>query len=68
MFLAANSSIATLDTTEVSMESTWSVTYGEYIISCVGDSSKYELTIKNNDIALTFIRKVYRHAGLEGNN
>ena len=68
LFLAANSTIATLDNTEVSLESTWTVTYGDYILSCVSDDSKHELTIKNSDIALTFIRKVYRHSGLEGSN
>ena len=48
------------------MESDWSVQYGDAVLSNVAVDSKYEITVKTSDIALTFIRKVYRHAGVPG--
>ena len=66
LYLHGNSTIGILDDAEVSLASDWSVQYGDVVLSNAVVNSRYEITVKTSDIALTFIRKLYRHSGVQG--
>ena len=63
----ANETTAILDGTLVSMEESWSVSFGNDIVlsNYAKKGDKHEIIVETKDLFITFIRKVYTVAVLE---
>lgn len=63
--LNSNSTSATLDNTFVDLATSWELSFGNTKLTNIANGNKQEISIENDDISITFIRKVYMVQGLE---
>ena len=64
--LQSNSTFAELDGQAIALTEDFTMTIDSTTITCVG-KKYYEITIENDAMSITFIRKVYLVSGLDGN-
>ena len=64
LHLNANSSIATLDSSEISLKNPWSLTFEDVTIVNKVNGRMYELEFNSRQVSITFIQKLYVHKGV----
>ena len=64
LYINSNTTTAQFDGTEISLEDSWEINYGDYTVRNVAGVHLIT-TIETPELQLSFIRKVYRHEGLE---
>ena len=65
-YVSSNETVATLDNLDVDLLSSWSVEFDGVVLSNVNEKGRmYQINFANNDVSVTFIRKLYTIRGLE---